>query len=252
NVHTGAEVQRFSAAGNEQVAELKGEAAGSLHFDRVLLAVGRDANVQDLGLEELGVVINDRGRVEVDEYLATAVPTIAACGDVTGPYLFTHMASHQAWYAAVNALFGRFRRFRVDYSVVPWATFTDPEVARVGLNEADAKRQGVPFEVTRYELDGLDRALAEGEAAGFVKVLTAPGRDRILGATIVGHHAGELINEFVLAMKHGIGLNKILGTIHIYPTLSEANKFAASEWRKARKPEGLLGWVERYHAFNRG
>jgi len=230
----------------------QGSGAGTLRFDRVLLAVGRDANVQDLGLEELGVVVNDKGRVEVDDYLATAVPTIAACGDVTGPYLFTHMASHQAWYAAVNALFGRFRRFRVDYSVVPWATFTDPEVARVGLNEADAQKRGIEFEVTRYELDGLDRALAEGEAAGFVKVLTVPGRDKILGATIVGHHAGELINEFVLAMKHGIGLNKILGTIHIYPTLSEANKFTAGEWRKARKPEGLLGWVERYHTFNRG
>ena len=252
NVITGSEVQRFSREGSDQVAELKGSGAGTLRFDRVLLAVGRDANVKDLGLEELGVVVNDKGRVEVDDYLATAVPTIAACGDVTGPYLFTHMASHQAWYAAVNALFGRFRRFRVDYSVVPWATFTDPEVARVGLNEADAQKRGIDFEVTRYELDGLDRALAEGEAAGFVKVLTVPGRDKILGATIVGHHAGELINEFVLAMKHGIGLNKILGTIHIYPTLSEANKFAAGEWRKARKPEGLLGWVERYHTFNRG
>jgi pyruvate/2-oxoglutarate dehydrogenase complex dihydrolipoamide dehydrogenase (E3) component/uncharacterized membrane protein YdjX (TVP38/TMEM64 family) len=221
-------------------------------FDRVLLAVGRSANTENLGLEKLGIGMTDSGNVEVDEFLTTSVPTILACGDVAGPYLFTHMASHQAWYSAVNALFGRFRRFRVDYSVVPWATFTSPEVARVGLNEADARAQDIPHEVTRYDLAGLDRALADGEARGFVKVLTVPGRDRILGATIVGYHAAELLNEFVLAMKQGIGLNKILGTIHIYPTLSEANKFTASEWRKARKPEGLLAWVERYHRWVRG
>jgi pyruvate/2-oxoglutarate dehydrogenase complex dihydrolipoamide dehydrogenase (E3) component len=161
------------------------------------------------------------------------------------------MASHQAWYAAVNALFGRLRKFRVDYSVVPWATFTDPEVARVGLNELEAAERGIPVEVTRYGIDDLDRAIADGEAAGFVKVLTAPGRDRILGVTIVGYHAAELLAEYVLAMKHGIGLNKLLGTIHVYPTLSEANKFAAGEWRKARKPEGLLRWVERFHTWNR-
>jgi pyruvate/2-oxoglutarate dehydrogenase complex dihydrolipoamide dehydrogenase (E3) component len=171
---------------------------------------------------------------------------------VAGPYMFTHMASHQAWYAAVNALFGRFRTFKVDYSVVPWATFTDPEVARVGLNEEEARAGNIPFEVSRYELAELDRAIADGEAHGFIKVLTEPGRDRILGATIVGYHASELINEFVLAMKHGLGLGKILGTIHIYPTLSEGNKFVAGEWRKARKPEGLLRWVERYHRWNRG
>ncbi len=224
----------------------------TLSFDRVLLAVGRSANVEDMGLEELGIAVGRAGAIAVDEYLCTTIPTIFACGDVAGPYLFTHMASHQAWYAAVNALFGRFRRFKVDYSVVPWATFTDPEVARVGLNEDEARQQNIAYEVTRYELDDLDRAIADGEAHGFIKVLTEPGRDRILGATIVGYHSSELINEFVLAMKHGLGLGKILGTIHIYPTLSEGNKYVAGNWRKARKPEGLLRWVERYHRWNRG
>lgn len=223
----------------------------NLYFDRVLLAVGRSPNIEDLGLEELGITVGDTGTVDVDECLRTAMPTVYACGDVAGPYQFTHMASHQAWYAAVNALFGRFRRFRVDYSVVPWATFTDPEVARVGLNEQDARQRAIDYEVTCYDIGDLDRAIADGEASGFIKVLTVPGRDRILGATVVGYHAAELINEFVLAMKHGLGLNKILGTIHIYPTLSEGNKFAAGEWRKARKPEALLRWVERYHRWNR-
>ena len=223
-----------------------------LVFDRLLLAVGRHANVEGLGLESLGIPLTRSGTVEVDEYLRTAVPNIYACGDVAGPYLFTHMASHQAWYATVNALFGRFRKFKVDYSIVPWATFTDPEVARVGLNEQDAREQGVAYEITRYDIDDLDRAIADGEAHGFVQVLTEPGRDRILGVTIVGYHAAELLAEFVLAMKHGIGLGKILGTIHVYPTLGESNRFLASEWRKARKPERLLGWVERYHNWTRG
>jgi pyruvate/2-oxoglutarate dehydrogenase complex dihydrolipoamide dehydrogenase (E3) component/uncharacterized membrane protein YdjX (TVP38/TMEM64 family) len=253
SIITGMEARRFSREGPEQAGVFaNADTETTVSFDRLLLAVGRRANVEGLGLEELGIKLSAAGRVDVDDYLATSVPTISACGDVAGPYLFTHMASHQAWYVAVNALFGRFRRFRVDYSVVPWATFTDPEVARVGLNETDATSKSIPFEVTRYDLDGLDRALADGEAAGFVKVLTVPKSDRILGATIVGPHSGELINEFVLAMKNGLGLNKILGTIHIYPTLSEANKFTAGEWRKARKPERLLQWVERYHRWNRG
>jgi pyruvate/2-oxoglutarate dehydrogenase complex dihydrolipoamide dehydrogenase (E3) component/uncharacterized membrane protein YdjX (TVP38/TMEM64 family) len=244
-----AEPERFERSGGESVCHLAN--SEQVPFDALLLAVGRSANVEDLGLDSLGIGLNNAGRVEVDDFLRTSVPTIFAAGDVAGPYLFTHMASHQAWYASVNALFGRLRKFRVDYSIVPWATFTDPEVARVGLNETDARDADIPFEVTRYDLDDLDRAIADGETAGFVKVLTRPGSDRILGATIVGYHAAELINEFVLAMKHGIGLNKILGTIHIYPTLSEANKFLAGEWRKARKPDKLLSWVERYHRFNR-
>ncbi|MCB1855657.1 MAG: FAD-dependent oxidoreductase [Halieaceae bacterium] len=222
-----------------------------LEFDRLLLAVGRHANVEALGLEALGIGLSPAGTVVVDEYLRTRVPTILACGDVAGPYLFTHMASHQAWYATVNALFGRLRSFRVDYSVVPWATFTDPEVARVGLNEREAAERRVDYEVTRYAIDDLDRAIADGEAHGFVKVLTEPGRDRILGVTIVGYHAAELLPEFVLAMKHGLGLNKILATIHVYPTLGESNRFLASEWRKARKPQRVLSWLERYHRWLR-
>lgn len=253
DVLLGHEAARFRRTGGDyRCLFTAGDGEREVAFDRVLLAVGRSANVEGLGLEELGIGLARDGTVEVDEYLATAMPTIYACGDVAGPYLFTHMASHQAWYAAVNALFGGFRRFKVDYSVVPWATFTDPEVARVGLNQVEARQLGVDVEVTRYALDDLDRAIADGEASGFVEVLTARGRDTILGATIVGYHAGELIGEFVLAMKHGIGLNKLLGTIHIYPTLGEANKFAAGEWRKARKPEGVLRWVERYHSWRRG
>lgn len=220
-------------------------------FDSVLVAVGRKPNTEGLDLERLGIELNANGTIAVDEYLRTAMPPVLACGDVAGPYQFTHMASHQAWFAAVNALFGRFRKFRVDYSVVPWATFTDPEVARVGLNERDAIEQHIPYELSRFELDDLDRAIADGEDQGFVKVLTVPGKDRILGVTIVGYHAAEMLPEFVLAMKHGIGLNKILGTIHVYPTLSEANKFVAGEWRKARKPERLLNWVERFHNWQR-
>ncbi|GHD18096.1 pyridine nucleotide-disulfide oxidoreductase [Halioglobus japonicus] len=246
SLHLGKQPEAFAPG----VCRLEG--GESIAFDAVLLAVGRSPNVEGLGLEALGVELNPAGHLDVDDFLRTRVPSIYAAGDVAGPYLFTHMASHQAWYASVNALFGRFRKFRVDYSVVPWATFIDPEVARVGLNEADAQAQGIAYEVSRYDLDDLDRAIADGEAKGFVKVLTKPGSDRILGATIVGYHAAELINEFVLAMKHGLGLNKILGTIHIYPTLSEGNKFLAGEWRKARKPEKLLDIVERYHRFNRG
>jgi pyruvate/2-oxoglutarate dehydrogenase complex dihydrolipoamide dehydrogenase (E3) component/uncharacterized membrane protein YdjX (TVP38/TMEM64 family) len=251
-VHTGFDPVRFERRDGAQHCLFDTPDGGrELAFDRVLLAIGRSANVEGLGLEGLGIGLTPGGTIAVDDFLRTAIPTVYACGDVVGPWLFTHMASHQAWYASVNALFGRLRRFRVDYSVVPWATFTDPEVARVGLNEADARDQEIPFEVTRYELSELDRAIADGEARGFIKVLTEPGRDRILGATIVGYHAAELLNEFVFAMKHGLGLNKILATIHIYPTLSEGNKFVAGEWRKARKPERLLGWVERWHRWQR-
>lgn len=220
-------------------------------FDRVLVAVGRRANTAGLGLEELGIATGPDGALCVDAYLRTAVSNIYGCGDVVGPYQFTHMASHQAWYAAVNALFGRFRRFKVDYSVVPWVTFTDPEVAHAGLSEAAAAERGIRVDVTRYELGDLDRALADGSAQGWVKVLTRPGSDRILGVSIVGAHAGELIAEYVLAMTHGIGLKKILGTIHVYPTLAEANKLAAGAWRRAHAPERLLRWVGRLHEILR-
>jgi pyruvate/2-oxoglutarate dehydrogenase complex dihydrolipoamide dehydrogenase (E3) component len=190
--------------------------------------------------------------VELDGYMQTRYPNIFACGDVAGPYQFTHTAAHTAWYATVNALFGRFKRFRADFSVIPWATFTEPEVARVGLNETEAKEKGIAYEVTTYGLDDLDRAIADEEAHGLVKVLTVPGKDRILGATIVGDHAGDLIIEYILAMRHGIGLNKILGTIHIYPTLAEANKYAAGNWKRAHAPKRALNWVARYHAWQRG
>ena len=219
-------------------------------FDAVLVAVGRVANLKGYGLEELGIAVERT--VETNEFLQTKYPNIYAAGDVAGPYQFTHTAAHQAWYAAVNALFDPIRKFRADYSVIPWATFVDPEVARVGLNESEAKERGIAHEVTVYGIDDLDRAIADGEAHGFVKVLTVPGKDRILGVTIVGEHAADLLAEFVLAMRHGIGLNKILGTIHIYPTMAEANKYAAGNWKKAHAPQKLLEWVGRFHAWRRG
>ena len=219
-------------------------------FDEIIVAVGRAPRLNGFGLEELGIGV-DRV-VETNEYLETLYPNVLAAGDVAGPYQFTHVAGHQAWFAAVNALFGAVKRFKVDYRVIPWATFSDPEVARVGLSETEARARGIPFEVTRYGIDDLDRAIADGSAHGFVKVLTVPGKDRILGVTIVGEHAGDLLAEFVLAMKHGLGLNKILGTIHIYPTLAEANKYAAGEWRRAHVNPRLLAIVERYHAWRRG
>jgi pyruvate/2-oxoglutarate dehydrogenase complex dihydrolipoamide dehydrogenase (E3) component/uncharacterized membrane protein YdjX (TVP38/TMEM64 family) len=223
-----------------------------IEFDELLCAVGRIANTAGYGLEELGIPVSRARTVETNDWLQTLYPNIYACGDVAGPYQFTHTASHQAWYAAVNALFGGFRKFRADYSAIPWATFTDPEVARVGLNETEAKEQNVPHEVSVFGIDELDRAIADGVARGMVKVLTIPGKDRILGATLVGEHAGDLIVEFIAAMKHGLGLNKILGTIHIYPTLAEANKYAAGVWRKAHAPEALLRQVEKLHAWMRG
>lgn len=220
-----------------------------VYFDELICAVGRSARLKGYGLEELGIE-TDR-TVVTNEYLQTLYPNIYAAGDVAGPYQFTHTASHQAWYAAVNGLFGQFKKFKVDYRVIPWVTYLDPEIARVGLSESEAKEKGIEFEVARYGIDDLDRALAESEATGFVKVLTPPGKDKILGVTIVGSHAGELLTEFVLAMKYGIGLNKILGTIHAYPVWSEANKFAAGQWKQANKPEKVLQWVEKYHNWMR-
>jgi pyruvate/2-oxoglutarate dehydrogenase complex dihydrolipoamide dehydrogenase (E3) component/uncharacterized membrane protein YdjX (TVP38/TMEM64 family) len=219
-------------------------------FDAVLVAVGRVANLEGYGLEDIGIAT---GRtIDTNEFLQTTYPNIYAAGDVAGPYQFTHVAAHQAWYAAVNALFDPFRKFKADYSVIPWATFVEPEIARVGLNEQEAKEKGIAFEISRYDIDDLDRAIADSEAHGFIKVLTVPGKDRILGVTIVGAHAGDMIAEYVLAMKHGIGLNKILGTIHIYPTMAEANKYVAGVWKKAHAPRRLLAWVARFHAWRRG
>ena len=229
------------------------EAAGKqirIGFDQLLCAVGRAARLDGFGLAELGIPTGKT--IETDEYLQTLYPNILAAGDVAGPFQFTHTAAHQAWYAAVNGLFGDFKRFKADYSVIPGATFIDPEVARVGLNEQEAKAQGIAVEVTRYELAELDRAIADGATEGFVKVLTVPGKDRILGVTIVGAHAADLLAEYVLAMKHGLGLNKILGTIHTYPTMAEANKYAAGEWKRAHQPLRLLEWVGKFHAWRRG
>jgi pyruvate/2-oxoglutarate dehydrogenase complex dihydrolipoamide dehydrogenase (E3) component/uncharacterized membrane protein YdjX (TVP38/TMEM64 family) len=221
-------------------------------FDKLIVAVGRKANSTGFGLEELGVALNPNGTVAVDDYLRTNFPNIYAIGDAAGPYQFTHTASHMAWFATVNALFGVFKKFKVDYSVIPWATFCSPEVARVGLNELEARAQDIDYDVSTYDVADLDRAIADEAAHGLVKVLTVPGKDKILGVTIAAEHAGELIGEFTLAMKHGIGLNKILGTIHIYPTFLEMNKFAASEWRKSNKPEWALTIAEKFHTLRRG
>lgn len=233
------------------IAEHEGQAV-KIPFDQVLVAIGRIANITGYGVEEMGITLSPRKTIETNAFQETNYPNIYACGDVAGPYQFTHVAAHQAWYAAVNALFGQIKKFKTDYSVIPWSTFTDPEVARVGLNEQEAKEQNIPYEVVTYGIDDLDRAIADGEDNGLVKVLTQPGKDKILGVTIVGEHAGDLIAEFVLAMKHGLGLNKILGTIHIYPTMVEANKYAAGMWKKQHAPEGLLRWVEKFHNWRRG
>lgn len=247
DVRTGHDAVRVEArtlvvrAGDEETA---------IPFDEILVAVGRKARLGGYGLEALGI---ETGRtIAVNERLETLYPNIYAVGDVAGPYQFTHFAAHQAWFAAVNGLFGQFRRFRADYRILPWVTFTDPEVAHVGHNELSAREAGVPYETVRYDLSHLDRALCEGAKRGFVKLLVRPGTDRLLGATIVAHAGGELLAEIVLAMKHGIGLNKLLGTIHAYPTMAEANKYAAGEWKKAHKPERALAWLERYHSWRRG
>ncbi len=253
NVLVNHKAQLFAVENGEKVlyCEHNGNTV-RIVFDTLLCAVGRVANTTGYGLEELGIPVTKSRTVEVNEFMQTKYPNILACGDVAGPYQFTHTAAHTAWYAAVNGLFGGYKKFRADFSVIPWATFTDPEVARVGLNETEAKEKNIPYEVTTYGIDDLDRAIADSAAHGLVKVLTVPGKDKILGATIAGEHAGDLITEFVSAMKHGIGLNKILGTIHIYPTLAEANKYVAGNWKRNHAPKGLLEWVEKFHAWRRG
>jgi len=253
DVRTGHRAKEFRVVDGHKVLICEHEGRDlAIEFDALLVAVGRVANTAGYGLEDLGIPLTKARTVQTNEFLQTLYPNIYACGDVAGPFQFTHTAAHQAWYAAVNGLFGDLKKFRADYSVIPWATFTDPEVARVGLNETEAKERGVAYEVSTYGIDDLDRAIADEEAHGVVKVLTVPGRDRILGVTIAGEHAGDLIAEFVAAMRHGIGLNKVLGTIHIYPTLAEANKYAAGVWKKAHAPHKLLGYVERFHAWMRG
>ncbi|MBU2985040.1 FAD-dependent oxidoreductase [Saccharophagus degradans] len=247
-----AELTAVAAGEGKSVLTIsQNETTQHLECDQLLLALGRTPRLQGFGLENIGVAISEQGKLLVDRFLRTSIPTVYACGDVIGPYQFTHAASHQAWYASVNALFGGFKSFSVDYSALPWVTFTDPEIARVGASEMDLKKRGVHYEVTRYSLAELDRAIAEGEAHGFVKVLTEEGKDRILGAVIVGSHGGEMITEFVSAIKHGKGLNAILGTVHSYPTWSEANKAAAGKWKQAHAPQRLLQWVEKFHRWQR-
>lgn len=251
NVRTNHKAKEFIKKNNKTIliCENNGQDV-EIEFDSLLIAVGRKPNTSGFGLEELGIELNQQGTIKVNEYLQSSIPSIYACGDVAGPYQFTHTASHQAWYASVNSLFGRFKRFKADYRVIPWATFTDPEVARVGLNEQEAKQNNIFYETSFFKLDELDRALTENETEGFIKVLTVPGKDKILGATIVGDHAGELITEYITAMKNKTGLNKLLGTIHIYPTLSEANKYAAGVWKKAHAPKLLLKLVKKYHEWS--
>ncbi len=248
----GAKAKRFEvdAQGKRLVTESsKGEQ--KIEFDEVLLALGRSARTKGFGLDELGIKLMPRGTIEHDEFLRTNIPNIYCVGDVAGPYQFTHTAAHQAWYAAVNSLFSPIKSFKADYRVVPRVTFTDPEVATVGLTEREAKEKGIAYEITNYGMDDLDRAIAEDDTHGFVKVLTVPGKDTILGATVVGAHAGESFIEFVAAMKHGFGLNKILGTIHPYPTFSESNKYAAGVWKKAHAPERILAFLEKFHTWRR-
>jgi pyruvate/2-oxoglutarate dehydrogenase complex dihydrolipoamide dehydrogenase (E3) component/uncharacterized membrane protein YdjX (TVP38/TMEM64 family) len=253
DVRTGTKAKAVRVEGAERVVTVERDGVDAeIRCDQVLCAVGRAANVEGYGLEELGIALTKQKTVEVDEFLRTRFPNIYACGDVAGPYQFTHTASHMAWYASVNALFGRFKSFRVDYSVVPWATFTDPEVARVGLNETEAKEKKIPYQVFTYGIDDLDRAIAESAAHGLVKVLVKPGTDKILGATIAGEHAAELLAEFVAAMRHGFGLNKILGTIHAYPTWVEANKYVAGQWKRSTATEGQMTFLAAFHAWTRG
>ncbi len=252
-LHLNTKATRFAIEDGQNVLYADHDGAEQrFEFDKVLVALGRKANTEGLGLEEIGIPTRPNGTVDTNDYLQTRFPNIYACGDVAGPYQFTHTAAHQAWYASVNALFGMFRKFKADYRVIPWTTFTSPEVAHVGMTEAMAADDDIAFEVTRYGIDDLDRAIADGTDQGFVKVITAKGSDKILGVTIVAADAGNMLQEYVLAMKYNLGLNKILGTIHAYPTMVEANKFAAGEWKKAHAPEGVLKWVERFHRWRRG
>ncbi|WP_417778721.1 FAD-dependent oxidoreductase [Stutzerimonas xanthomarina] len=253
DVRLGHNAERFTEGQRQLVCRsLASDGEVVIEFDQVLLALGRTANIKGFGVEELRLEVRKNGTLATDDYLATRFSNIYAVGDVTGPFQFTHVSSHQAWYGAVNGLFGGFKRFKVDYRVIPWATFTDPEVAHVGLNEQEAQAQGVAYEVTRFGMEELDRAIADEATHGYIKVLTVPGKDQILGATIVGEHAGDLITEYVSAMKHSLGLTKILGTIHIYPTLAEANKSVAGEWKRTHAPARVLRWVARFHRWRLG
>ena len=253
NVLTTHKAKEIKVEGEKKylIAEFEGKDI-EIEFDEILVAVGRRANIKGFGAEKLGIALRQNKTIEANEYLQTNFPNIYVCGDVTGPFQLTHTASHQAWFCAVNALFGKLKKFKVDYTVIPWATYSDPEVASVGLNEQRAKREGIPYELTTYGIDDLDRAIADSEDHGVVRVLTEPGSDKILGATIVGNHASDLLLEFIAAMKHGFGLNKILGTIHIYPTMGEANKYLAGNWKRKQTSETVFKWLEKFHTWSRG
>lgn len=252
HVLTNHKAKEIRIDGNKKILVMEFESKDvEIEFDEILVAVGRKPNIKGFGLEELGISLRANQTIEANEYLQTNFSNIYVCGDVTGPYTLTHTAAHQAWYCSVNALFGKLKKFKVDYSVIPWATYSDPEVASVGLNEQRAKAEGIAYELTTYDVDDLDRAIADGENHGTVRVLTEPGTDKILGATIVSNHASDLLLEFISAMKHGFGLNKILGTIHIYPTMGEANKYLAGNWKKKQTPEMVFKWLEKFHRWNR-
>tara|TARA_R110001592_G_scaffold6045_10_gene32838 strand:- start:5174 stop:7327 length:2154 start_codon:yes stop_codon:yes gene_type:complete len=251
NILTGMRAIRCERDGEQKLMIVADESGVEqiIEFDALLCAVGRKPRTKGYGLENLGMEVS---KLKGNEYLETSFPHILLAGDVVGPYQFTHVAAHQAWYAAVNGLFGSFKKFKVDYTLIPRVTYVDPEVASVGLSESEAADKKISYEVTRYGIDDLDRAICDSQAEGFIKVLTAPGKDRILGVTIVGAQAGELLAEYVLAMKHGIGLKKILATIHSYPSMSEANKYVAGEWQKAHAPQWIMKWLLKFHAWRRG
>jgi len=253
DVRTGHKAVKFVQEGDTKVVYCEHEGQNvRIEFDELLVAIGRAPRTTGYGLEELGIALSPQKTIQVNGLQQTNYPNIYACGDIAGPYQFTHFAAYQAWFCAVNSLFGRFKKFKVDYRVIPWVTYTDPEVARVGLNETEAIEKGIPYQVVKYGLEDLDRAITDEQAHGFVKVLTHPKKDKILGATIVGHHAGEYLAEFVTAMKYKLGMNKILGTIHSYPTFAEANKYAAGVWKNENKPKWALKLLEKYHTWMRG
>jgi len=252
NILTSHKAVQFRRVGEQQFIVCESERGKvEIEFDKCIVAIGRRANIKGFGVEELGIAVRPNGTIEANEFLQTNFPNIYVCGDVTGPFQLTHSAAHQAWYCAVNGLFSPFKKFRVDYRCVPWCTYVDPEVATVGHNETSCKSESISYEVTTFGIDDLDRAITESADYGFVKVLTVPGKDKILGATIVGQNAGELLIEFVTAMKYGLGLNKILGTIHSYPTMAEANKFVAGNWKKANTPGKLLKLISNFHNWRR-
>ena len=256
NLLTSTRAEEVIVEGENKFLVCKNKESGEtmrIPFDGLLVAVGRSPRGDSVpGLLDIGVEVDKRGAIVVDDTLRTAVSNVYACGDIIGSYQFTHTAAHSGYYAAMNALFSPLHNRRVDWSVVPWCTFTHPEVARVGLSEDEARKKNLAFEVTKYGIDDLDRAIADENAVGFVKILTPPGSGKILGVTIVGEHAGDLLHEYIVAMKNGLKLSGIISAIHIYPTLAEANKFAAGEWQKNHIPPWLLNVAKRISDWRRG